>query len=77
MAKHNYVTVTSNKKKWTAFFWCIVGGYLGLHYVYVGRYGKAILYCCTLGLCFFGWWHDLGLILKGKFQDNVGDYLRA
>ncbi len=37
----------------------------------------SVLYTCTLGLMFFGWWHDLGVILNGKFKDNVGEYLRA
>lgn len=73
----HYVTVTSNKKKWVAFILCLFGGFIGLHYFYVGRYGKGVLYTCTLGLMFFGWWHDLGVILNGKFKDNVGEYLRA
>lgn len=73
----NYVTVTSDKKKWTAFVLCLIGGPFGFHLFYVGRYGKGLLYLCTMGLLMFGWWHDLGLILKGKFQDNVGNYLRA
>ena len=73
----NYVTITSDKKKWVAFFLCLFGGPCGLHLFYVGKFGKGILYFCTMGLFLFGWLHDLGLILKGKFQDNIGNYLRA
>ncbi|MFR1037655.1 MAG: NINE protein [Clostridium sp.] len=40
----NYVTVTSHKKRRTALILCILGGCLGLHYFYVGRYGKGILF---------------------------------
>ena len=72
----NYVTVTSDKHKWTAFWLCLFGGYIGLHMFYVGRIGKGILYCCTLGCFFRCYWHDLGAILSGKFKDNVGQYLR-
>ena len=75
MAK--YVTVTSEKKKWVAFWLCLFGGFVGLHHFYVGRFGKGVLYCFTMGLCFFGWWHDLGQILMGRFCDNVGTPLRA
>lgn len=32
----NYVTITSNKKKKTAFWMCVFGGIFGLHYFYVG-----------------------------------------
>ena len=73
----NYVTITSDKKKWVAFFLCLLGGFVGLHYFYVGRYGKGLLYIFTFGLFLIGWWCDLGKILNGKFKDNVGNYLRA
>lgn len=73
----NYVTQTSDKKKWVAFFLCLFGGLFGLHYFYVGRYGKGILFFFTMGLFAIGWWLDLGKILNGKFRDNVGVPLRA
>lgn len=31
----NYVTVTSDKKKWVAFFLCLFLGCFGAHYFYV------------------------------------------
>lgn len=73
----NYVTQTSDKKKWTAFFLCLFGGFFGLHYFYVGRTWKGLLYCFTMGLFLIGWFHDLRIILHGKFRDNVGVPLRA
>lgn len=72
----NYVTTTSDKSKWTAFFLCLFTGMLGGHYYYVGRWGRGLLYTFTLGLFVFGWFHDLKLILFGEFRDNVGLFLR-
>ena len=73
----SYLTQTSDKKKWVAFFLCLFGGFFGLHYFYVGRYGKGVLYLFTMGLFVLGWWHDLGKILNGKFCDNIGVPLRT
>lgn len=72
----NYVTTTSDKSKWTAFFLCLFTGMLGGHYYYVGRWGRGLLYTFTLWLFVFGWFHDLKLILFGEFRDNVGQFLR-
>ncbi len=72
----NYVTITSDKKKRWALFWCVLFGIFGAHYFYVGRRGKGFLYLFTLGLGLFGWFHDIKVIRRGKFQDNVGQYLR-
>lgn len=72
-----YVTQTSDKSKKTALLLCAVGGMLGLHQFYVGNIGKGLLYVCTVGLLFFGWWRDLYLISLGKFKDNTGAPLRA
>lgn len=74
----NYVTGTSDKKKKTALILCCLGfiGLGGLHYFYVGKYGKGILYFCTVGLCMIGTIIDLLSILNGTFRDNVGVPLR-
>ncbi len=66
----NYVTQTSHKSRKVALLLCVFGGSLGLHYFYVGRYGKGILYFLTLGLFMFGWLHDIFAILAGKFYDQ-------
>lgn len=73
----NYVTITSHKKKWVAFVLCLFGGFFGAHQFYVGKTGTGFLYCLTLGCFMKCYWWDLGKILKGKFQDNTGEYLKA
>ena len=73
---NNYITITSDKNKKTALLLCIVLGILGVHYFYVGRIGKGVLYLCTGGLFGFGWIADIIKIAKGGFKDNSGLYLR-
>lgn len=73
----NYVTITSNKKKKTAFKICLFGGIFGLHYFYVGRRFRGYLAMCTLNFFFMGWAHDLVTISRGRFKDQYGDYLKA
>ena len=74
----NYVTNTSDKKKSTAMILCCLGlvGFGGLHYFYVGRIGKGILYLCTVGFFYIGTISDLIKISTGSFTDNVGAPLR-
>lgn len=74
----NYVTNTSDKSKKTALILCCIGflGIGGLHYFYVGRIGKGILYICTVGFFFIGTIMDLIKISTGSFTDNVGAPLR-
>lgn len=77
MAKANYVTITSDKKKGKAYFLCLVGGLFGLHQFYVGLTFTGILYACTLGCFLKAYWCDLRKIRRGKFTDNTGTYLRG
>ncbi len=77
MANSNYVTVTSDKKKWVAFWLCLFGGWFGLHEFYVGKPFVGFLYLLTFGGFFKCYWWDLPRILRGKFKDNTGTYLRA
>ncbi len=72
----NYVTQTSDKSKKTALFLCICLGMFGAHHFYVGNIKKGLLYCCTMGLCMFGWIGDIFKIMLGNFRDNVGAPLR-
>ena len=76
MAHTTYVTNSSDKKRSTALILCLFGGIFGLQHFYVGRIGKGILYACTAGLCFFGWFGDLMKILNRNFTDNVGNPIR-
>lgn len=75
-SKPVWVTPTSNKKRWTAFFLCLFLGPLGAHHFYVGRVMRGLLYCCTMGFFLIGWWFDLYKIFVGSFRDNVGVPLR-
>ena len=76
MSNTNYVTSSSDKSRGTALILCIIGGMFGLHQFYVGRIGKGILYACTAGLFFLGWFGDILKILNRSFTDNVGNPLR-
>lgn len=70
-----YVSVVSDKKKWTAFWLCFFFGFLGVHRFYVRRYGSGFFYLFTMGGFMFGAIWDLFVILFGNFRD--GDGLRV
>ena len=52
------------RHKWTAFFLCLFAGFFGAHKFYEGRIGSGLLYLCTFGLFFFGWFFDLISLLS-------------
>jgi hypothetical protein len=64
--------LTTNKNKTVALILCILFGYLGGHYFYVGRIGMGILYLFTLGLFGIGWIIDIIRILINRFPDKNG-----
>lgn len=68
----NYVTIVSDKKKWTAFWLCFFFGFLGIHRFYVGKIGTGLLYLFTGGGFVFGAIIDLFAILFGNFRDKDG-----
>lgn len=70
-----FVTGTSNKSRKVALIVCLIGGIMGFHYFYVGRYGKGFLYMFTAGFFAFGWMVDIFKILLGRFKDQYGNYL--
>lgn len=72
----NYVTSTSDKSKKVALILCVLLGMMGIHYFYVGRIGKGILYLLTGGLFSVGWLIDIIKIATGGFRDNSGQCLR-
>lgn len=72
----NYVTITSNKSRKKALFLCTCFGLAGAHRFYVGKTFTGILYACTFGVCFMGWFRDGWKIKRGTFTDNVGTPLR-
>ena len=67
--------VVSSKSKKTALLSCIFGGWCGIHYFYVGRIGKGLLYLFTFGLFCIGWFYDIYPIVSGKFKDSHGSLL--
>ena len=70
------VTVSPKSKKF-ALILCIFLVLLGVHYFYVGRKGKGILYLCTLGLVGIGWIIDIIAIATGGFEDANGYPLKV
>lgn len=74
MASGVYMTSKKSKKK--AFWLCVFGGWFGLHYFYVGRWGRAFFSMLTINLFMFGWWFDVWKIARGRFKDQYGDYLK-
>lgn len=72
----NYVTSTSDKSKKVALILCVLLGMMGIHYFYVGRIGKGLLYLLTGGLFGIGWLIDIIKIATGGFKDNSGQCLR-
>ena len=70
-----YVSVVSDKKKWTAFWLCTFLGMFGIHRFYVRRYVSGLLYMFTMGGFFIGAIIDWVAILFGNFRD--GDGLRV
>ena len=64
-----------HKKKWTAFWLCLLLGYLGAHRFYVGKAGSGIVWLLTGGLFGIGWAVDLIMILCGGFRDKAGQPL--
>ncbi len=70
-----FITSTSYKSRKVALMLCLFGGLFGLHYFYVGRIGKGLLYIFTMGFFMIGWLVDIFKILIGRFEDQYGDYL--
>lgn len=60
----------SRKSKLTALLLCIFLGYFGVHYFYVGKGGKGLLYLVTIGLFGIGWFVDIFRIASGSFKDE-------
>lgn len=65
----------SDKSRTVAFLLCAFLGAVGAHQFYVGRFGRGVLYMCTLG-CLGVWClFDLISIILGRFRDSEGKLL--
>ena len=71
-----FVTTTSHKSKMTALLLCIFGGVVGAHYFYVGRFARGVITMLTLNFFTIGWFLDALKILRGRFRDQYGEYLK-
>lgn len=65
----------SDKSRTVAFLLCAFLGAVGAHQFYVGRFGKGVLYMCTLGCLGIGCLIDLIGIVLGRFRDSEGKLL--
>ena len=68
--------ICSQKSQIAALLFCILFGMFGVHYFYVGKIGKGILYLLTVGLFGIGWLVDIIRIACGVFRDRDGYPLR-
>ena len=67
----------SDKSQVVALLLCIVFGYFGIHYFYVGKIGRGIIYLLTLGVFGIGWLIDIIRIACGVFRDKKGYCLKG
>lgn len=73
---YNSGRVYIHKKKWTAFWLCLLLGWLGVHRFYVGKTATGLIWLFTVGLCGIGWLIDLVMILCGGFRNKNGMFLK-
>src|SRR2546429_4054089 len=66
----------SDRSRAVALILQILGGPLGLHRFYVGRWQTGILFAVTFGGIGLWWMYDLVLMLAGEFRDGDDRLLR-
>lgn len=71
----NDVIYISDKNRLRCLIFCILGGFLGAHHFYVGKYIKGVIYLLTLGILGLGVLLDLILIVLGLFKDSDSLYV--
>ena len=66
----------SEKSRTVALILCLVGGIFGWHYLYVGRFWRAVLCLFTLNFFLLGYIIDIYRITRYKFKDDEKRVLR-
>lgn len=64
--------LVSQKSKTTVILLWLFGGFLGLHYFYVGKVFIGLIYLCTGGIFGLGWLLDACKIFGNTFRDTFG-----
>lgn len=62
--------------KTVALLLCIFFGFFGAHQFYAKKYAMGVLYLCTFGLIYIGWFYDIYRIAAGKFTDHCGNVIQ-
>ena len=73
----NYDIPTSNKSRTVALILCFVGGVVGWHYYYLGRFWRGVICNLTLNFVGIGWVVDVYRLTRYKFKDDEGHILRV
>ena len=60
----------SNKSRTVALILCLIGGVVGWHYLYVGRFWRAVLCFLTFNFFFLGYIIDIYRITRYHFKDD-------
>ncbi len=67
---------SSSKSRTTALILCLIGGLFGWHYLYVGKFWRAVLCLFTLNFILIGYIVDVYRITRYHFKDDEGYILR-
>ena len=72
-------TEYSKKNFYLTWFLCAFGGYAGLHFFYLGRYGAGFLriFLSLIIIGFILWLVDVVRIFLGNFKDKNGNKLMS
>ena len=62
----------SSRSRLVALLLCIFLGFWGVHRFYVGKVGSGLLWLCTGGLFYIGWFVDIIIIAVGALTDDRG-----
>lgn len=68
----SYCGEVSDKSRTAALVLCILLGCYGVHWFYLKRPGKGLLYLLTFSFCGIGWLIDIIMILCGGVTDGDG-----